>query len=139
MSEVDEGGKPAVPQLATNAPSVAPNGAMFSIRVFGCPVYFGIDILVCALVLAFALVPASGAGGMDSDGWAMWAAGIASGTVIAVLLHEFAHALVVLVFGLGLRHIFVGFQGGHTALLRINTVGSRSFFVFIAGPIFETS
>jgi len=135
MSERDEGGRATSPLLTTNAPSLAPDGAMYGVRVFGCPVYFGIDILICALVLAFALVPASGAGGMDPDGLAVWAALWAGGTLVGITFHELAHAFWVVVFRLGLRHIFVGVQGGHTALLRPDPPWFQNFIVSVSGPL----
>jgi CBS domain-containing protein len=108
---------------------------MFGFPVFGCRVYLGLDILIASLVLAVALVPAMSGGSSDLHLWALWAAWWIGGTLVAVVIHELAHAAVILLFGLGLRHIYIGVQGGHTALLRIDPPWWQEFLVFFVGPL----
>lgn len=108
---------------------------MFGFPVLGIRVYLGLDILIASLVLAVALVPAMSGGSSDLRLWAIWAAWWIGGTLVAVVIHEFAHAFVIVLFGLGLRHIYVGVQGGHTALLRIDPPWWQEFLVFVIGPL----
>lgn len=122
--------------LQLHAPATSqPQGAMFGFPVFGCRVYLGLDILIASVVLAVALVPALSGGSSDLRLWAIWGAWWIGGTLVAVVIHEFAHALVILLFGLGLRHIYVGVQGGHTALLRIDPPWWQEFLVCVSGPL----
>lgn len=122
--------------LQLHAPQASqPQGAMFGFRVLGCPVYLGLDILIAAVVFALALVPAASGGNSDVHGWAVWAAWWTAGTVVAVVIHECAHALVIVLFGLGLRHIYIGVQGGHTALLRPNVRWWQDVCVSVSGPV----
>ncbi len=124
-------GTPAVPpQLELNQPAAQPAGAMFAIPVLGVPIYIGIDILIATVLVGFAMVPA-----FQASEWAVWVGGWAAATVGAVLIHECAHAACTLVFRLGLRHIFVGVQGGHTMMLRPHPAWWQDFIVSVAGPL----
>lgn len=124
--------------LRLHAPATSqPQGAMFGFPVFGCRVSLGLDILIASLVLAVALVPAMSGGSSDLHLWALSSCLVDRRDAGGRGDSQAAHAAVILLFGLGLRHIYIGVQGGHTALLRIDPPWWQEFLVFFVGPLWS--
>lgn len=96
--------------------------------------YFGVEVVVAALVIAAAALPAMGLGGMSSGGWTAWAGTLALVTVVSIAVHEVAHAFVAWVFRLGVKHLFIGIDRGHTLIRRADPPWWQSGLVSFAGP-----
>lgn len=105
-------------------------------RVGGAPVRIGYSWLVLAVVVVVAVAPNVKAVRPDLGSGA-YAVGLAVALVllVAVLAHEFAHALVARAFGARVVAIVADLFGGHTSFDGRALGPGRSALVAFAGPL----
>ena len=114
------------------APTTRSGAGMVIARVGGVPVYIGASWLVMAAVV-IAIVGSANTG-MGAAGYLVGAV-YAVGLLVAVLVHEGAHALAARSFGIEVHRIVADLWGGHTAYDgRLSTPG-RSAVISVAGPL----
>ncbi len=117
-------------------PASSAAGGFLVGRVGGAPVRIGYSWLVLALVVVVAVAPNVKAVRPDLGSGA-YAVGLAVALVllVAVLAHEFAHALVARAFGAHVVAIVADLFGGHTSFDGRALGPGRSALVAFAGPL----
>ncbi len=114
------------------APAARSGPGMVLARVGGVPIHIGASWLVMA---AAVIVIVGGANsGLGAGGYLVGAV-YAVGLLVAVLVHEGAHAVAARAFGIEVHRIVADLWGGHTAYDgRLSSPG-RSAVISVAGPV----
>ncbi|MEO7070863.1 MAG: M50 family metallopeptidase [Nostocoides sp.] len=117
-------------------PQSPASGGFLVGQVGGAPVRIGYSWLVLAVVVVVAVAPNVKASRPDL-GTGAYAVGLAVALVllVAVLAHEFAHALVARAFGARVVAIVADLFGGHTSFDGRALGPGRSAAVAFAGPL----
>jgi len=100
-------------------------------RVAGIPVSIGPSWLLLAFVLVVIVVQANP--GLGATAYGLGAA-YALGLLVAVLVHEAAHATAARSFGIVVHRIVADLWGGHTAFDGRLTTPGRSAVIAVSGP-----
>lgn len=99
--------------------------------VAGIPVHIGSSWLLLAALIIF--IAASNLPGLGALAYVIGVS-YAVSLLIAVLLHEIAHALVAHAFGIPVHRIVADLWGGHTAFDGRGLTPGRSAAIAVAGP-----
>ncbi len=101
-------------------------------RVGGIPIHVGSSWLLMAVLIV--VVVGTGNPGLGGMGYAIGVV-YAVGLLVAVLVHEGAHALTARAFGLQVHRIVADLWGGHTAYDGRGSTPGRSVVISLAGPL----
>jgi Zn-dependent protease len=118
-------------QSPPRAPGRGQRGILIA-RVAGIPVSIGTSWLFLAAALVF-LVGTSNPG-LGATAYGVGAA-YALGLLVAVLVHEAAHAVAARSFGIVVHRIVADLWGGHTAFDGRRTTPGRSAVIAVSGPL----
>ncbi|MDI2126638.1 site-2 protease family protein [Yinghuangia seranimata] len=112
----------------------ASGGGLLMGRPFGVPVYVSTSWFAIALIITLLFAPTFGRLFPQLESWKYLVAFLFAVLLyISVLVHELAHALTALRFGLPVHRITIQFLGGVSEIDKPETAG-REFAVAAAGP-----
>jgi Zn-dependent protease len=103
-----------------------------SLRIAGIPVHVPLSGVLGVLLLAFVWAPTFD-GSPDAPGWVL-ALVFAALFAVAILVHEFSHALTARALGYSVQHVILHFLGGVTQFDRTRSSAWREAVVAAAGP-----
>ena len=98
------------------------------------PIRVSPSTLITVLLLAVLMYPALSGNGASPAVVALLAVGIGAFTIVSVLVHEAAHALIARAFGASIDHIALTLWGGHTQYRARSMSAVGSILVSLSGP-----
>ncbi|UGQ10685.1 site-2 protease family protein [Yinghuangia sp. ASG 101] len=129
------GGSGASAAEAAPGSAAPPGGGLLMGRPFGVPVYISSSWFVIALIITLLFAPTFERLFPQLDGW-RYAVSFLFAVLLylSVLVHELAHAVTALRFGLPVHRITIQFLGGVSEIDKPQTA-RREFAVAAAGPV----
>ncbi|WP_345677979.1 site-2 protease family protein [Yinghuangia aomiensis] len=127
-------GRPVAGGPTTERTGPGPGGGLLMGRPFGVPVYVSSSWFVIAVVITLLFAPTFERLFPQLESWKYLVAfAFAVLLYLSVLVHELAHAVTALRFGLPVHRITIQFLGGVSEIDKPQTAG-REFAVAAAGP-----